>query len=83
MAHALLGGVLARFGDQFRVQVDAHAAHAELFRRLDHDPPVAAAHIIENISLLDLGDVKHPLHDMRRRRYERDRLLRQHRTAAG
>jgi hypothetical protein len=76
MTHTFFHRVLARFGDQIRVQIDAHGADAVFFRRFDNNPTIAAPHVVENISLGDLRDLEHPLHDVHRRGHERNSVLR-------
>ena len=42
-----------------RIDVDADAARAELLRRGDHDPAVAAAEVVDDVVLRDVRHLEH------------------------
>ena len=72
VGHAVLRDVLVGFLDALRVDVDADAARAELLRRGDDDAAVAAAEVVDDVVLGDLGGLEHRLDHVGRRRHVDD-----------
>ena len=63
-------GVGFAWFDQIGVDVDAHAPRAELLRRRDDDPAVAASEVVDDVARADLGQRQHALDDVGRSRDE-------------
>ncbi len=78
------GGVLTGFADALGVEIDADAARAVLLGGGDHDAPVAAAEIVDDVGGADLRGLQHRPHHLKIGRHEdhvqRGRHGRRHRT---
>ena len=66
IGNAGLRGVLVRFENPLRVDIDAERTSAEVLGGRNRDPSVAGAKVNHEIILPDLRKLEHPLHDGRR-----------------